>query len=171
MITSKNTNIPIVSLEFINKESPYKVTYYNKREEILHFSTSKGLEYVITFVLDKTLNIPNMYQLVVEEIYQTHASYDPLIEKTIIAIIESFLDKEYNILAFVCDSSDKHEKARNYLFNKWYLKYDNNRFYKWDGMIHTEENTYYSSLICNKKHMDYLSIKCLFYNFVSELQK
>lgn len=171
MIVLENTNAPIVSLEVINRESPYKVTYYNKREEILYFSTSKGLEYVITFVLDKTLNIPNMYQLVVEEIYQTHASYDPFIEKTIITIIESFLDEENNILAFVCDSSDRHETARNYLFNKWFLKYNDNRFYKWDGIVKAEENVYYSSLICNKKHADVLSVKSTFYKFVSDLQK
>lgn len=171
MIALENANTPIVSLEVINRESPYKVTYYNKREEILYFSTSKGLEYVITFVLDKTLNIPNMYQLVVEEIYQTHASYDPLIEKTIISIIESFLNEENNILAFVCDSSDRHETARNYLFNKWFLKHNDNRFYKWDGIVNAEENIYYSSLICNKKHTDYLSIKSTFYSFVSDLQK
>jgi len=81
MIYSENTNTPIVSLEVINNESPYKVTYYNKREEVLYFSTSKGLEYIITFVCDQTLNIPNMYQLVIEEIYQIHSSYDPFHRK------------------------------------------------------------------------------------------
>ena len=171
MMIMENTNTPIVSLEVINREAPYKVTYYNNREEILYFSTSKGLVYVITFVVDQTLNIPKMYQLVVEEIYQTHASYDPLIEETIITIIKSFFQQENNVLAFVCDSSDKHEKARNYLFNKLFLKYNNNCFYKWDGVISADENTYYSSILCSKKHTDYLSVKSTFYNFVSELQK
>lgn len=171
MIVSENTNTPIVSLEVINRESPYKVTYYKKREEILYFSTSKGLEYIITFVLDKILNIPNMYQLVVEEKYQTHAAYDPSIEKTIIAIIKSFLNNETNVLAFVCDSSDRHDTARNYLFNKWFIKYNDNNFYKWDGVINAEGNVYYSSLICNRKHPDFLAVKSNFYSFVSELQK
>lgn len=171
MIVSENTNTPIVSLEVINRESPYKVRYYKKREEVLYFTTSKSLEYVITFVWDQTLNIPNMYQLVIEEIHQTHASHDPLIEKTIMTIVKSFLEKENNILAFVCDCSDRHETARNFLFNKWFVKYNDNRFYKWDGIVNAEENIFYSSIICNKKHKDYLFIKSTFYNFVSELQK
>ena len=168
---TENNNTPIVSLDIINQTSPYKVTYYKEREEILYFSTSKGLEYVITFVLDKTLDIPNMYQLVIEELFQTHASYAPLIEKTIVSVIHAFFTDKMNVLAYVCDTSDKHEKARNYLFNKWFMRHNGNRYYKYDGIVNAMDNIYYSSIICSREHNNVLSIKTTFYNFVAELQK
>lgn len=63
-----NTEMDIVSLSEINTVTPYRVFYLFEKKEVLRFSTDKGLNYAVTFVLDKTLDLPNMYQLVIEEI-------------------------------------------------------------------------------------------------------
>ena len=51
-------------------------------------------------VKDDTLGIPNMYQLVIDEINHSHAPYDPAVKDTLNAILEKFLSKEMNVLAF-----------------------------------------------------------------------
>ena len=112
----------IVSLSRVNSVAPYQVSYLSNKSEVLYFSTSKGLEYAVTFVLDKTLGFIDMYQLVIEEIHQSRAKYDISVEKTLIAIIEDFLMNDSHILAFVCDTSDSRDAARHSLFNRWFLK-------------------------------------------------
>ncbi|MBQ4520292.1 MAG: hypothetical protein II999_06750 [Bacteroidaceae bacterium] len=162
----------IVSLSRVNSVAPYQVSYLSNKSEVLYFSTSKGLEYAVTFVLDKTLGFIDMYQLVIEEIHQSRAKYDISVEKTLIAIIEDFLMKDSHILAFVCDTSDSREAARHSLFNRWFLKYNKNSFYhKMDGIINAEGNMYYSSLIFNRNHPQCETIKSVYIDFIGELQK
>ena len=166
------TERDIVSLSRINLSSPYQVSYLSNKNEVLYFSTSKGLEYAVTFVLDKTLGFSDMYQLVIEEIHQSRAKYDISVEKTLIAIIEDFLMNDSHILAFVCDTSDSREAARHALFNRWFLKYNKEACYqKMDGIINAEGNMYYSSLIFNQNHPQRKTIKSVYINFIGELQK
>ena len=162
----------IVSLGRINSVVPYRVSYLSNKNEVLYFSTNKGLEYAVTFVLDKTLDFPDMYQLVIEEIHQSRAKYDISVEQTLIAIIEDFLVNDSHILAFVCDTSDSREAARHALFNRWFLKYNKESFYqKMDGIINAEGNMYYSSLIFNRNHPQCEAIKSVYIDFIGELQK
>ena len=167
-----NTETNIVSLSEINAVAPYKVFYLFEKREVLHFSTNKGLNYAVTFVLDKTLDLPDMYQLVIEEINQLHAEYDEAVEKTLMAIISNFLANNLHILAFVCDTSDSREAARHALFNRWFLRNNKKmRFLKMDGVINTEGNMYYSSLIFNRSHPKRDFIKYTYIDFIGELQK
>lgn len=169
---SLNTNEEIVSLGAINLVSPYTVTSLAGKKEVLCFSTKECLNYAVTFVKDDTLGIPNMYQLVIEEINHSHAPYDPAVKDTLIAILENFLSKEMNVLAFVCDTMDSREAARHALFNKWFLKYSgNSSLHKLDGIINAEGNMYYSSLICNKNNPFYNHIKLSYIGFIGDLQK
>lgn len=162
----------IVSLCRINSVAPYQVSYLSNKNEVLYFSTSKGLEYAVTFVLDKTLGFIDMYQLVIEEIHQSRAKYDISVEKTLIAIIEDFLKDDSHILAFVCDTSDSREAARHALFNRWFMKYNKESFYhKMDGIINAEGNMYYSSLIFKRSHPQHETIKAIYIDFIGELQK
>lgn len=167
-----NTEMDIVSLSEINTVTPYRVFYLFEKKEVLRFSTDKGLNYAVTFVLDKTLDLPNMYQLVIEEINQLHAEYDVSVEKTLMTIITNFLTNKLNILAFVCDTSDSREAARHALFNRWFLKNNKDlRFLKMDGIINAEGNMYYSSLIFSRNHPQQDIIKNTYIEFIGELQK
>lgn len=162
----------IVSLSRVNSVAPYQVSYLSNKNEVLYFSTNKGLEYAVTFVLDNTLGVANMYQLVIEEIHQSRAKYDISVEKTLIAIIEDFLTNDSHILAFVCDTSDSREATRHALFNRWFLKYNKKSYcQKMDGIINAEGNMYYSSLIFNQNHPLREMIKSIYIEFIGELQK
>ena len=162
----------IVSLSAINTTAPYRVSYLANKELVLCFTTIKGLCYAVTFVLDNTLGIPSMYQLVIEEINQSRAEYDPDVEKTLIAIIENFLSTDLHILAFVCDTTDEREAARHALFNRWYQRYSRKNLYsKLDGIVNAEGNMFYSSLIYSKNNPLHETIKSLYIDFIGELQK
>ncbi|MCD8182589.1 MAG: DUF6169 family protein [Bacteroides sp.] len=120
----------IVSLNAINQKAPYHVLFKESQPNVLQFITDKGLIYNITFVVDRTLVLSNIFQLVIEEALQMHASHDPKIEQTIIAIVEDFFSDKERVLSFVCDTKGAHEVARNLLFHKWFTKYNKKELLK-----------------------------------------
>ena len=161
----------IVSLNVINRKAPYQVRFKENQSNVLQFITDKSLIYNITFVVDQTLALSNIFQFVIEEELQTHASHDPKVEQTIIAIADSFfLDKE-RVLSFVCDTKGSHEVARNLLFHKWFTKYNKKKLLKIDGVVHTEETTFYSSIICNQENTNIEIVKSTYMDLINELQK
>lgn len=161
----------IVSLNAINKKAPYHVQFKKNQPNVLQFITDKGLIYNITFVVDQTLALSNIFQLIVEEVLQIHASHDPKIEQTIIAIADSFFSNEERVLSFVCDTKGAHEFARNQLFHKWFIKYNTKDLLKIDGVVHTEETIFYSSIICSRRNPNFEIIQSTYKDLIVELQK
>ena len=161
----------IVSLVAVNREAAYEVSFVESKQNVLLFVTDKGLVYNITFVVDNTLGLPHLYQLVIEEITGNRASHDVKVEQTLVAVLNSFLADAKRVLTFVCDTRDMHEKARNKLFHRWYLKYRKIEWEKLDGVVCAEESVYYSSVIYNRNNPNTISIQETYTELISELQK
>ena len=66
---------------------------------------------------------------------------------------------------YVCDEKDKKQGIRNRLFNRWFKKYNNGGFDKFDLVF--EENTFVSAIIL-KENPFYIDFKQSFPNFGEE---
>ena len=49
---------------------------------------------------------------------------DENIAKTICSILMEFFSNHENVIIFICDSTDKRERQRNIIFNKWFHHFD-----------------------------------------------
>lgn len=106
------------SLTQIQEKSPYEI-FFSEGDFI--FSTDGNIHYSISFNKeDIVLGSCETYQFIIRKIEETHVSYDPKVEKTILAIIYEFFRSNQQVLLYMCDTSDHREEARNRLFLKWF---------------------------------------------------
>lgn len=124
--------------QYISKEGLYPLFY---------FTTKYGLEYFVSFQkMDfKNVFFENLYALDFGEINNQKFFNDPLIEATIITIISNYFQANPNmILNYVCDSIDFKQDFRKKLFDRWYMKTQNNEFSKINFQYEIpEENVMY----------------------------
>ncbi|MEO6405491.1 MAG: DUF6169 family protein [Ferruginibacter sp.] len=66
---------------------------------------------------------------------------DKRIAQTVVTILKEFLNIRKNAVVYICDNSDKREKARFHKFTNWFMKYDDGSFIQLKGILHTG-NTY-----------------------------
>ncbi len=161
----------IVSVDVINIVSPYHVRVHKTNKQILTFTTDNALVYQISFFVDESLFVENVYQFVIEEINDTHASHDWKIEQTVVAILNSFFQHLDHSLAFVCDTKGDYASARNYLFARWFRKYAGSQLIKLDGIVYAEDDTYYTSVITRIDNPNLELLKANYSNYIGELQK
>lgn len=138
-------------LEKINSKAPYQVTTSAYGD--FRFLTSLGINYVISFEEDHPFGGCDTYQFVIQKIEQQKSPHDPLVEQTILAIIDVFFSSYLNVLLYICDDSDGREEKRNRLFLTWFEKHaDPGRFTICTAHAKVEEKGFYAAIIVENRN-------------------
>lgn len=142
----------LYSLLQINQSSPYKVLEYE--ENTACFITDSGVVYMVGFIAESNLNIPNAYRLFITPKGRfKHVGTDAKIGQTIAEIIKSFFRNSNDILIYVCDTSDRMQAVRNRKFKIWFRQYtEEGDFYFVSEKIDIGEDEYFAAMIINKLH-------------------
>lgn len=79
---------------------------------------------------------------------------DKLIAPTVAIIIKDFLQKQENIVIYICDSSDGKEATRSRKFNQWFEFFSNVSFIKFDVQLADSKSnaTIYMSMILKNEN-------------------
>ena len=109
-----------ISLEDINRKSPYKITLNNGDFD---FTTDSGTRYSVSFLEDVPLGGCDTYQFGFRKREDTHSGYDAKVKDALIAIIDQFFTENTDVLLYICDTSDGREAKRNRLFMRWFEEY------------------------------------------------
>ena len=139
-----------LSLEVINKTTPYKVKY-DQGEYV--FETETGSIYNISFDEDLQIAGNITYQFCIRRHIIRDKSFDSRVQQTIIAIILEFFKQDENILLYTCDNSDNREAARSRLFLRWF-----NEVNTMSGFVLKSANTvvegqgFYFAIIIPRNH-------------------
>lgn len=136
-----------INLSLLNIVSPYKVW---KDSDGLHFITDNGIVYLAEFCeYDIELPAPafwfNLYNLSAKA-----SPNDDKLHKTIVLIIESFFEKNPDILLYMCDSGNNQQEMRSRLFMRWFKKYGSARYIIRTATIIDENESTYIAMIIQK---------------------
>jgi hypothetical protein len=131
-VPPKNMDLNFQSLK------PYP-TYQEENDNEFFFITDSGSQYVIYF-LETDGYFPDLAYVDAVKLFgfdivkksDDSNQFDKRIADTIIISILEFLQKDRNILVYVCSQSDRRQRYRNRLFDQWYKEYNQNRFFKGD---------------------------------------
>lgn len=110
-----------LSLETLNKKSPYQITI--AEDGGYDFITSKGIHYTVYFDDDQPLGGCDTYQFIIQKVEHQRSPHDPKVEQTILTIVDQFFAEHLNVLLYMCDDSDGREANRNRLFLSWFNKF------------------------------------------------
>ena len=84
-----------ITLEDINRKSPYEITLNNGDFD---FTTDSGTRYSVSFLEDVPLGGCDTYQFGFRKREDTHSGYDARVKDALIAIIEQFFADNANVL-------------------------------------------------------------------------
>ncbi len=138
----------------------YPVTVNEEGNEY-SFTTSLGFQYSVYFLPVKEDYFSD-YPEMPDDIFLFGFSllngideqrvFDENIAKTICSILMEFFSNHENVIIFICDSTDKRERQRNIIFNKWFHHFDiDSLFEKIDKVLEYDTlNRYYLSLLYRK---------------------
>ncbi|RXI23598.1 MAG: hypothetical protein C7K11_05110 [Candidatus Amulumruptor caecigallinarius] len=88
------------------------------------FQTDLGIHYIVSFSKeDIVLGGCDTYQLIIRKIEEARSPHDSKVEATILAIIKEFFQSNFEVLLYLCDTSDGREAPRNRLFITWFDRY------------------------------------------------
>ena len=94
---------------------------------------------------------------------KTKIKADPRVKGTIALAISNFFRKHSNLIAFVCDSTDKREAGRKKLFDKWFNDLNKlNELEKYDGKVHNGDFEIINTIILRSDLADKPSILEIF---------
>ena len=110
-----------LSLEQINTQSPYEVSYAPNGDFV--FATSLGIHYLISFESEQPVGGCDTFQFVIQKLDQQRSPHDAKIELAILAILDVFFKEHLDVLLYMCDDSDGREANRNRLFLTWFKKH------------------------------------------------
>ncbi len=134
-----------ITLEDINRKSPYEITLNNGDFD---FTTDSGTRYSVSFLEDVPLGGCDTYQFGFRKREDSHSGYDVHVKDTLIAIIEQFFTENKNVLLYICDTSDGREAKRNRLFVKWFEDFATpDRFTMETAHAIVEEEGFYAAII------------------------
>jgi len=109
-----------LSLEEINAQSPYEVSYAPNGDFV--FATSLNIHYLVSFEEEEPLGGCETFQFVIQKLDNQRSPHDAKIEQAILAILEVFFKEYLNVMLYLCDDSDGREANRNRLFLNWFKK-------------------------------------------------
>ena len=110
-----------LSLEKINTQSPYEVSYAPNGDFV--FSTNLGIHYLISFENETPMGGCDTFQFVIQKLDHQRSPHDAKVEQTVLAILDVFFDEHLDVLLYMCDDSDGREANRNRLFLAWFKKH------------------------------------------------
>lgn len=86
----------------------------------------------------------HIYELVLKVVdtpTDKNPPFDSLTAPTVAAIIRDFYDRSpLTITIYICDTSDRREKARWYKFNRWYDYFNANNYIRVDQAVLDEKD-------------------------------
>ncbi|MDZ7933851.1 MAG: DUF6169 family protein [Emticicia sp.] len=144
--------------------------FERKNDNEYHFLNDFGVLYQVYFTLGADYFSDVYFRNYIKvfgfrPISSTDFTFDKKTAETIIYILADYLSQDDYIVMYVCDEKDKKQGVRNRLFNRWFKKYNNGSFDKFDLVF--EENTFVSSII-SKKNPFYIDFKQSFPNLGEE---
>ena len=156
----------------INVFAPYQVFEGDDTNSLIFFSDT-DLEYVISFIKDETLGECNhVYQFLIEAKSKAHSRNDAKVGETIACIAKAFFSRyPHHMLTFVCDISDSRQAVRQRLFARWFRKFNQDMYVKFDWQIDAEDCVFYASIMGCKENPDFGHYRDAFGEFVTSLQK
>ena len=140
-----------LSLDRINERAHYYVMLSPRGGYI--FETQSGIHYTISFEDDTPIGGCGTYQFIIERMERERSAHDPMVEQTILAIIDEFFAENLNVLLYICDDSDGREANRNRLFLSWFKKHaDPNRFAIRAANAIVEGKGFYAAIIVETRN-------------------
>lgn len=160
-------DIPVVT---INEHSPYFVTSVEQNSFL--FKTQYGINYNVGFSKDMILSEEaEIYHFFILNKDKSHFRYDPLLYKTIEAIIEAFFEQEGTVMLYFCDTLDGRQSNRNRLFQTWFERYPHKQLYTFvNKTIKYDEVNYFGAMILRKSHPDHDAIVSHFIEYIEDLE-
>jgi Family of unknown function (DUF6169) len=139
--------------------NPYNFSY-EEGSKTYNFTTKNAIDYRVAFVVDETfsavsgLEIPNVYQMVIEKVTDSIEQFDSSVSATIKNIVKGFFENSENAMIFFCDDSDKKAISRFNTFERWYWSSEmTNYISKVDNIIK-----------CSTDYLDYILYTSLLYH-------
>ncbi len=131
--------------------SGYPYIYLGGVESKYGFITDKGITYEVKFTPSSYVlgdDFPYAEEIVelVLKVVETpiegkNPPFDARTAPTVAAIIKDFYDRSpLGITIYICDTSDRREKARWYKFNRWYDYFNANNYYRTDRAVLDEKD-------------------------------
>ncbi len=161
----------LYSLAHINKTSPYRVLEYE--ENTACFITDSGVVYMVGFIAETNMDIPNAYQLFITPKGRAkHVGTDIKIGQTIAEIVKSFFRNNENILVYICDTSDKMQAARNRKFKIWFHQYAQTEDFDFvSETMNMSEDEYFAAMILKKSHQHFIETTHTFHQYFQDLRE
>ena len=161
----------LYSLAHINTTSPYRVLEYE--ENTACFITDSGVVYMVGFIEETNMDIPNAYQLFITP--KGRAKYvgtDVKIGQTIAEIVKSFFRRTDNVLVYICDTSDKMQAARNRKFKMWFHQYaGTDDFVFVSEIMNVAEDEYFAAMIMKKSQLHTQETINAFHQYFHDLRE
>ncbi|RYF72223.1 MAG: hypothetical protein EOO39_12545 [Cytophagaceae bacterium] len=114
------------------------------------FETANGFRYEVKFkpspyaLGDDFAFGEHIYELVLKVVDSPtgkNPPFDAQTAPTVAAIIKDFYDRSaLTITIYICDTSDRREKARWYKFNRWYDHFNANNYFRADQAVLDERD-------------------------------
>lgn len=142
-----------LSIENINKTSPYKVIAASKRNAV-KFMTDFGVKYIVGFDTSDLLDCAETYQFYITNVNKLASPSDPKLRETIIAIASDFFASSNEAMIYICDTGDGRQALRNRLFKHWLVDCPQyNNMATLSGEVVDEEGvTNFASLVVRNDH-------------------
>lgn len=155
----------------INENSPYKVLEYE--EDTACFITDSGVVYMVGFILETNMNIPDAYQLFITPKGRTkNVGTDAKIGKTITEIVKSFFRNDSNILVYICDTSDRMQAARHRKFKIWFHQYAGTENFEFiSETMEVAEDEYFAAMIIKKSNRNLQQTIHSFHQYFHDLRE
>ncbi|MCW3091074.1 MAG: hypothetical protein JWP81_2143 [Ferruginibacter sp.] len=128
-------------------------------EQAFTFTTNLGCIYQCYFFDFSTAfaEYPNLASRVfgfnLELAYQPSAvkiGLDKRIAVTVTTILKAFLHENENVVVYICDNSDRREKARFHKFSNWFKIYNDGSIVQLRGVIRAGNTNILNTLLIHK---------------------
>lgn len=118
-----------LSLENINKVSPYEVTQRVESPCVFSFFTDYGIEYEIVIKANDIFVPSGAYALDIVNVWHQPSPGDPKFQQTLMAIVEEFFSQNDDVMLYVTETRDDKQASRNRLFVRWFHAYEHSDRY------------------------------------------
>lgn len=160
----------LYSLTHINQTSPYRVLEYE--EDTACFITDSGVVYMVGFIAETNMDIPNAYQLFITPKGRVkNVGTDAKIGQTVAEIVKSFFKNGENVLVYICDTSDRLQAARNRKFKMWFHQYTDMKEFEFvSERMNVGDDDYFTAMILKSSHPSIASVVDSFHQYFHDLR-
>jgi len=150
-----------LDLSKVNVVSPYTVWCSG---EDYHFITDNDILYVVNFEKDENIEF-GAYWFNLTNIKNKKCTNDYKLQLDVICIIEEFLNKNPDILLYICDSANRQQAMRSRLFLRWFNSFrEKENFIIRTALLLDDDEENYIAMIVQRDNPDIDSILEYFEN-------